>query len=246
MEQKNSFVTIPGAIIIAGALVAIAIIYINKPTNVPATPNTSDKAQLSIKPVNKEDHILGNPNAQVKIIEYSDPSCPFCKIFDPTMHQIMDQYGPGGKVAWIYRHFPLDKKGTRQDGGILHPNAGHEAQAMECVASLGGNDKFWAFEKKFYEITPAVTPDSPDGLDQKKLPDIAKSVGVDPVAFNNCLADGRFKEKVESQYTDGINAGISGTPYVIIIAPSGDKIALAGAQSYASMKKIIDTMLGVK
>ena len=158
------------------------------------------------------------------------------------MTQIMNQYGPTGQVAWIYRHFPMDKPGTRQDGGILHPNAGHEAQAFECAASLGGNDVFWKFEKAFYQTTPAVTQETPNGLDQTQLPVIAKSVGLDPVAFSDCVASGQFKNKVEASYLDGTNAGISGTPYTVIITPSGSTIPLVGFVNYATVKQAVDAL----
>src|SRR6266704_3569276 len=116
-NQPRSAITLPGAIIIAGAIVAIAIIWVKKPAATPSV--TSDQmasagqlAEVNMLPVTAADHILGNPNAPIKIVEYSDPSCPFCKMFNPVMEQVMTQYGPGGKVAWIYRSFPLDKKGT--------------------------------------------------------------------------------------------------------------------------------------
>jgi protein-disulfide isomerase len=244
-ETRSSLVTLPGAIIIAGAVIAVAIIWVKRPSVPPASPagQQADVAQVNVPAVTSADHILGNPAAPIKIVEYSDPSCPYCKMFNPTMVQIMNDYGPGGKVAWIYRHFPIDKPGTTQDGGILHPNAGHEAEAMECAGSLGGNDKFWAFEKALYAITPSVTPQSPNGLDQKQLPDIAKSVGIDPVAFNECLSSGQFKSKIDQEYTDGINAGISGTPTSFIFTPTNGKIPLIGAQPYGTVKSTIDTLL---
>ncbi len=209
---QKGFITLPGAIIIAAAIIAIAIIWVNKPAGNPATAAQKKQPaeQIHIAPVTTAEHILGNPNADVKIVEYSDPSCPYCKTFNPVMAKIMDEYGPTGKVAWIYRHYPLDKPDS--EGRILHPNAGHEAQALECAASLGGNTKFWAFEKQLYTITPSVTPQSPEGLDQKKLPGIAKSAGIDPVAFNECLTSGQFKSKVETQFLDGVNANVTGTP----------------------------------
>ncbi len=243
MDSKpQSFLTLPAAVIIAGALIAIAIIWIKRPaTNYVATSPQAQLADVSMAPIGNSDHILGNPNAQIKIVEYSDPSCPFCKLFNPVMKQIMDQYGAKGQVAWIYRHFPLDKPDA--DGNILHKNAGHEAQALECAASLGGNAVFWKYEERLYDITPSVTPETPNGLDQKQLPVIAKYVGLDAVAFNSCLESGQFKDKVEKEYLDGINAGVSGTPFVVLVAPSGTKIPLAGAQSYETMKTAINALL---
>lgn len=89
---------------------------------------------LVIEPVNDSDHLLGNPNAPVLMVEYSDLECPFCQRFHPTMKQALDEYE--GQIAWVYRHFPLD---------ALHPNARKAAEASECVAKVAGNDKFWEF-----------------------------------------------------------------------------------------------------
>ena len=248
MDNKpiGSFMTLPGALIVSATIIAIAIIWTHKPTIVTVPSNQQATAaavgsQITLQPVTSADHILGNPQAPVKIVEFSDPSCPYCKTFNSTMEQIMGEYGPTGKVAWIYRSFPLDKPDA--NGNILHKNAGHEAQALECAAAVGGNDKFWAFEKHFYETTPSVTGATPNGLDQSTLPQLAKDVGIDPVSFNDCLSSGKFKDRVAAQYTDGINAGVSGTPSSFIITPSGSKIPLQGLVSYATLKNALDTLL---
>lgn len=271
MESKpQNNISISGAIIIAGAIIAIAIMWNRKPATPILIENTSNNtAKVVMAPVTSADHIFGNPNAQIKIVEYSDTSCPFCKMFHPTMINLLDTYGASGDVAWVYRHFPLDKPGSRGDGGILHPNAGYEAQAMECAASLGGNDTFWKFTNRLYEITPSVTPQTPNGLDRKQLPEIAKYVGLDVVSFNDCIASGGSKDKIESQYQDGITAGVSGTPMNILVlsrpAPetldavilnlaaelgtpiklSDDrlKILMAGALPETTFSRIIDTII---
>jgi protein-disulfide isomerase len=241
-NENRQILNIPTAIIIAGAIIAGAVIYTMKPT-VSSNPNSVTKQQAQIKPVTNSDHILGNPNAPIKIVEYSDPACPFCKTFHNTMRQVMQQYGAGGHVAWVYRSFPIDKPGTRPDGGILHPNAGHESQAMECAASIGGNAKFWTYTNRLYEITPSVTGNTPNGLDQKELYNIAKYAGLDGNEFKTCLDSGRFKDKVEASYLEAINIGMQGTPSTIIIIPSGKNIAIEGAQSFDTMKQTIDALI---
>ncbi len=248
MEPSNNrpqFMSIPGAIIIAATIIAIAVVYAFHPAskNTDATTeNTPQIPTLTMAPITSTDHIYGNPNAQIKIVEYSDPSCPFCKMFNPTMQQVMSTYGPSGQVAWVYRSFPLDK--PDQNGNILHPNAGHEAQALECAAFVGGNDKFWSFEQKWYDQFPLQgSTDRSVTDDSAQLVAIAKAVGLDQTTFNDCLSSGQLKSKVDAQYTDGINVGVSGTPYNVIITPDGTKIPLAGAVSFATLKNTIDTLL---
>ncbi|MFA6295194.1 MAG: thioredoxin domain-containing protein [Candidatus Paceibacterota bacterium] len=225
-SPRSSSLNIPGAIIIAGAIVAIAIIWAKKPvTTVPVTDTTDNQVQetvINLAPVTASDHILGNPNSAIKIVEYSDPSCGYCKLFNPTMISIIEQYGPSGKVSWVYRSFPLDKPDA--NGNVLHPNAGNESQALECVASIGGNDKFWAYEKSLYTQDTTGT----SGLNQKQLPIMAKEIGIDLTAFNKCLNNGQFKDKIDADSLSGINAGVSGTPTSFFVlkeplSPSADK-----------------------
>ncbi|MCI0542492.1 thioredoxin domain-containing protein [bacterium] len=102
--------------------------------------------EAEVVSVNPGEHILGNPNAEIFIIEYSDLECPFCKRFHETMKQAMEQYGKDGQVAWVYRHFPLD---------AIHNKARKEAEATECAGELGGNDMFWKYTNKLMEITPS-------------------------------------------------------------------------------------------
>lgn len=212
--RPKSSLNIPTAIVIAGAIIAIAVIYTKSPSPT-RNAQTALPLEQQMKPVTSADHILGNPTAKIKIVEYSDTACPFCKVFHNTMKKVMSDYGTTGNVAWVYRHYPLDKPDSA--GNILHPNAGREAQALECAASLGGNEKFWLYTNRLYEITPSVTSASPKGLDQNQLPKIAEFAGINVTDFNNCLASGKFKEKVDADFTDGVNIGISGTPTSVIV-----------------------------
>ena len=251
MEQNKpkAFLNIPTAILFASVIVAVAIVWSRKPSTALPPVNLAASAQAAIagskspniSSVTSSDHILGNPNAPIKIVEYSDPSCPYCKAFNSVMMQVMNVYGKNGKVAWVYRSFPLDKPDA--DGNVLHPNAGHESQALECAAAFGGNQAFWSFEQQLYTITPSVTPQSPKGLDQSKLPVIAKSAGIDVNKFNNCLSTGQQANAVEAQYEDGLNAGIAGTPYSFIVTSDAAPIPLPGLQTYSTVNNALQILL---
>ena len=242
---NKSTISLPAAIMVAGTIIALAIIWINLPASHGSNDSTATGANptntTTMAPVTASDHILGNPAAPIKLIEYADPSCPYCQIFNPTMTQIMDQYGPTGKVAWVYRQFPLDKPGT--DGQILHPNAGREAVALECAGALGGNTAFFAYEKKWFENFPQDGADRSVAADQAQIDQTAVALGLNKASFDSCLTSGRFDQQLAESYNDGLNAGITGTPYTIIITPSGTHLPIAGAISYTTLKNAIDALL---
>lgn len=238
-KSQNPYL-IPLSIIFAGMFVAGAV-YFSGPsgttpnkvagTNDPGTnPTPAESGEITFRPISEEDHIRGDRNAPVKIIEYSDTECPFCKSFHPTMQRAVDEYD--GQVAWVYRHFPLDQ---------IHSKARKEAEATECANELGGNDAFWAYVDRLFEVTP-----SNDGLDLKQLPEIAAYVGLNRSAFQSCLDSGKYADHVADDLQDAINAGGQGTPYSIVIAPNGETFPISGAQPYASVKSVIDLALQEK
>ena len=118
---------IPISIVIAGVIIGGALIVaLRQPSNSAAgvlQPQgaeqlTGDLEQM--QPIAADDHIRGNRDAPVKIVEYSDTECPFCKAFHATLQKATQEYGDD--VAWVYRHFPLDQ---------LHSKARKEAAAFE-------------------------------------------------------------------------------------------------------------------
>ncbi|MFH0755558.1 MAG: DsbA family protein [bacterium] len=201
-KQKNSL-SIPTSIILAGFLIAVGI-YFSIKNNTPTIKNTETiKSNIIINTISKTDHILGNPNAPIIMMEFSDIECPGCKVFQDTIQIIKDTYIKDGKVALIYKHFPLDQ---------IHTKSRKEAEATECANELGGDTAFWKMLNTIYAKTP-----SNDKLDLAKLPEFAKEIGIDVLKFNECLSSGKYTELVEANFQDGIKAGVKGTPYNIFI-----------------------------
>jgi len=229
---------IPIAIVIAGAIIGGAILIALRQPSISAAAQQPQGAEQSagdletMRPITGDDHIRGNPDAPVKIVEYSDTECPFCKRFHETMNQIMSEYGESGKVAWVYRHFPLD---------VLHKKADKEAEALECAGELGGNEVFWRYADRLFEVTP-----SNDGLVEAELPRIAQFVGLDVKKFNACLSSGKYAEHVEEDTQNAQATGGNGTPWSIIVAPNGKKYPLSGAQPYEAVKQLIELALQEK
>src|SRR3989338_11160210 len=142
--KKESSLSVPIAIIAAGIIVAGAVFFsrgggisnISTGNNKPPTAETAD---IKLSPVTAKDHLIGNPEASIVLVEYSDLECPACKFFHPVLNQVMDNYGKAGQVAWVFRNFPIVE---------LHSKAPKEHEAAECVNELGGNQKYWTFVNK--------------------------------------------------------------------------------------------------
>ena len=228
---NNNF-NVPLAIIVAGVLVAGAIMYVGFSGEGAGNPNTAAVENTEDAPtitISADDHILGNPDAPVILVEFSDLECPFCKTFHQTMKQVMEEYGGDGKGAWIYRHFPIDS---------IHPKARTEAKATECAATLGGPVKFWEYADKVFEITP-----SNNGLDLALLPKIATDIGLEKAAFEKCLAEATY-EKIQKDADTGLAAGANGTPFTILITKDGAApVPINGAQPFETVKALIDKAL---
>jgi len=260
-KEGNSY-TIPAAIVIAGAIIALALVYTNNGTQTVKEGPVAEKASaavINLDPVSAEDHVLGNPNAGVVIVEYSDTECPFCKNFHTTMHRLIDLYGKEGEVAWVYRHFPIE---------TLHSKASREAQATECATELAGDTGFWRYIDRLFSVTP-----SNNKLEDSELPNIAEDIGLDREAFLLCLDNGKYKDKVENGVASAQKAGGRGTPFSVITLQeklSGDaqdfinsatsqfpprtvlvsddkkRIAISGALPFEFMKLLLDSIVGSK
>ena len=188
----------------------------------------SEKAK-NIRPVDaKRDHIIGNLNAPITLVEYSDFECPYCKRFHPTVTELMKN-NPD-KLRWVYRHFPL---------GFHNPGAQKQAEASECVAELRGNDAFWEYSDLIYQRTTSNGSGFP--LDQ--LRPLAEEVGVNGKVFEECLASGRMAARVQQDIDNGVSIGISGTPAAFLLSTSGESRVVVGAQPLAELQRVVDEMI---
>lgn len=197
-----------------------------------AAPNdsTAQPAAGKIKPITDADHIRGNKNAKLSLVEYSDYECPFCKRFHPTMQELLKTYE--NKIRWVYRHYPLS----------FHANAKIEAEASECVAELGGNDKFWEFTDKIFERTEA----NGTGFALDKLGPLASELGINQTEFQTCLDSGKYEKLVKDQIADGTAGGVNGTPATFVIDSKGNSQIVVGAQPIEALKTEVDKALAVK
>ena len=259
MENKSNL-ALPIAIVVAGLLVAGAMFYTNKGSLNNGQPAQKKATEaFTVAAVSDTDSILGSKDADIVVIEYSDTECPYCKNFHQTMQKIMGAYGTDNKVAWVYRHMPLD---------ALHKKARKEAEAIECAKAQGGNDMFWKFANEVYSQTK-----SNDSLPEATLTTIAKSLKLDMTKWSKCLASGETTSIVSAQEQTGKDAGVEGTPNnflifkkalsskqienlvtafakypegIIRISDDGKIVNLGGAMPYDLMTLVIDNALLAK
>jgi protein-disulfide isomerase len=178
------------------------------------------------------DHIYGNPNAPISLIEYSDYECPFCKNFHQTAKQLVKAYD--GKVNWVYRHFPLK---------FHNPGAQKEAEASECVYELGGNNAFWRYTDAVYERTKS----NGNGFPLIQLVPLAIELGLDEKQFAQCYESGRYAIRVKEDLDEASKIGITGTPANILLNnQSGQVVSIMGAQPFEAFKAEIEKLLIVK
>ncbi len=217
--------TIPLAIVVAGGLIALSI-YAGG-SSAPVAGGNNVAPEISLPAVTSSDHLLGNADAPVKLVEYSDTECPFCKSFHNTIKQVLNSYP--SQVALVYRHFPIPQ---------LHSKAMKEAEALECAGELGGDQIFWNYLDQVFLKT-----NSNDSLDPAELPKIALALGLDVSAFNSCLSSGKYTKAIQDSMTEAVKAGARGTPYSVLVSRDGTKIAINGAEPFESIKTKIDSLL---
>src|SRR3989338_1627496 len=165
-----------------------------------------------------DDAVLGNKNAPVTIIEFSDYQCPFCERFwSQTLPQIKQTYVDTGKVKIVFRDFPLD----------FHPFALPAALAAECVKEKGGDEAYWKMHDKIFGNQASLSTDN--------LKQWARDLGYD---IGNCLDIAKYRAEVQKDQQDGAAAGVRGTPAFFV-----NGRLISGAQPFSAFQQAIDAAL---
>lgn len=158
---------------------------------------------------------IGDKDAKVTLVEFSDYQCPFCKRVRPTIWRLTDEYK--GKLLYVYRDFPLS----------FHKDAKKASEAAVCA---GDQDKYFEYNRKLFDNQTAIGVD-----DLKKY---ARELGLNTKDFDKCLEGGKHTKDVDASVQAGAEAGVSGTPAYFI-----NGIMLSGALPYESFKEVIDSEL---
>ena len=142
----------------------------------------------------QDDPFIGNRNSPVRIVEFSDFQCPFCKQSFFVVREILDKYKDD--IFFTYRDFPVTQ---------IHPESLKAAEAAQCANEQG---KFWSMHDKIFINQENIT------ITDLKI--YALEIGLDSSMFNNCLDSGKYNQEVIQDYSDGLRLGVVGTPTFFI------------------------------
>lgn len=214
-SPKPMNLSTPSSVIAGSILISIALIangFIISHGNVGINRVSGDAQQQASmfagKSIDGKDYVLGDANADVAVIEYSDPECPFCVQVSPTMKQIQEKYA--GKIAFVYRHFPLTQ---------IHPHAFDESRAIACAGVTGGKTGYYKYIEALFSYKY--------GKQTTQLPangvfDLAKTAGLDASKFAQCFSTQATAQIVNDDQADGVKAGVQGTPTTFVLKKKGD------------------------
>ncbi|MEM3067362.1 MAG: thioredoxin domain-containing protein [Thermoplasmata archaeon] len=187
------------------------------------TPNLPSNGDIQVK-VAADDPVLGNKNAEITIVEFSDFQCPFCaRVQTGALAEFKNSnYFKKGQVNLVYKHFPLNS---------IHPQAQKAAEAAECANRQG---KFWEYHDKLFE--------NQNALDIASLKQYATQVGLDTAKFNKCLDNGEATAEVNKETSEATAAGGRGTPYFVLVNKDGETQAISGAVPWANFEAAIKAL----
>jgi len=226
-QRNNRIIAITlislGALVIAGLLIYPNFKPVGQITTV--VPNSRPQANGTA---------MGDPNAPVKILEYSDFQCPYCRQFwQNTEAQIVDAYVKTGKVYFVYHsmgNFVSDNINKSQ--GTASTESQDAAEAAYCA---GDQNKFWEYHDTLYTNWNG---ENQGGFVRKRLDAFAQTLGLDMPAFKACMDSSKYASQVSQDGADGLKAGVQGTPSFVI---NGKLVE--GALPFDSFKQEIDAAL---
>ncbi len=181
-----------------------------------------------------DDPVMGDKNAKLTMIDFSDYECPFCKrYFDDTFAQIKKEYIDTGKLKYVYRDLPLS---------FHDPMATLEAVAANCARKQGDDASYFKYHDEIFKRTKS----NGNGLSKDNLNTIAADLGLDTTSFTTCVNDEKNKEEVQKDLADATKVGASGTPTFFIGKSTADGVItgtkIVGAQPLSAFKQAIDAV----
>ena len=227
--RKSTFMIIIAVFV---AIASFSIGYVaggNSPTGF-AIANT-ENAVIRLSDPFGDDPVLGNRNAPLVLIEFSDFQCPFCRSFyTQTLNQLKTTYVDTGKVAFVYKDLPLP----------YHEGAIPYALASECADEQGKweemHDKI--FDEQNIEGTGTIAYPGVDALKQW-----ASEIGLNTQQFNSCFDSEKYRDEIQEDLRLANEVGVGATPTFLIGNAQNGFTKVEGALPFAVFKQVIDEQL---
>ncbi len=185
----------------------------------------------------------GDPAAPVKLTEFSDFQCPYCKQFwQETEPLLIESYVKTGKVLFTYR-----SAGNWVSDNINHQLGGNDTESRDSAAAAycaADQGKFWEMHDALY----ANVLGEADGISftNRRLQAIAQNIGLDMKSFNECYSGGKYLDQVNQDNRDALSAGITGTPYFVLSYTAGGQpqtSSIEGARPFTDFQQAIEKAL---
>lgn len=155
---------------------------------------------------------IGDPDAPVTIVEFTDYECPYCsRHSEQTFPSLLEQFIETGEVFYVLKDMPLEN---------IHPQAKSAAAAARCA---GDQDAYWEMHDALFSKQPLWAEEG-DGSRQVFV-ELAGELGLNSDQFESCLDSGRYDQAIEANLAEGRDLGITGTPFFFI-----DGYPIPGAQ----------------
>lgn len=227
-QQRNNRI-IAISLISLGAL-ALAFLFIY-----PSIKPVGEVVAAESKPRPQADrNAMGDPNAPVKIVEYSDFQCPYCKRFsEDTQGLIIENYVKAGKVYFIYRSMGnWVSDNINQSANTLNTESQDAAHASYCA---GDENKYWEYHDMLFANWNG---ENQGAFSRKRLDAFAETLALDTAAFKACMDSDKYMDQVKQDSVDGLQAGVNGTPSFVI---NGKLVE--GAQPFSVFQQEIEAAL---
>jgi Na+/H+ antiporter NhaA len=142
----------------------------------------------------ERDHVRGPEDAIVTLVEYGDFECPFCGRAEPTIRQLLTDFGQD--VRYVWRHLPLND---------VHAHAQLAAEASEAAAAQG---RFWDYYDALF--------DDQEHLTVRDLIVRSERLGLDVERVTKDVREHRYAGRIADDVASADESGVSGTPTFFI------------------------------
>jgi protein-disulfide isomerase len=245
--QNKDLKPIVSAIILAGVIIAGAILLKGNGAPIPQNPANNNGVPIAaLTPISAQDRTLGNPQAKVALVLYEDFQCPFCgavngvqsnaaliqslKQHDPSwtpfMPGVLNDYVKNGTVLFVYR-----------DYAFLGLESTRASEAADCANDQG---KFWEYHDYLYAHQNG---EDQGAFSDTNLKSFAATLGLNTTSFNQCLDSGKYAQAVADSKAEGDKAGVTGTPKGFILRDGKIVSTIDGAESWSTVQPKIDAAL---